>query len=150
MSTNTYNKVTIRGYLGNNPDLKYYDEKVCVAKFSVATHTDGYITSDGRLVVGEVTEWHNVVCFYGLAKKAEQLFRKGLMVEIEGRITYVVYYSSDGTKKKSAYILAQKMELLTQEIISSPIAPSQKENVSSPYGQYLETLSEDAEDTLPF
>ena len=63
------NKVILVGNVGKDPEVRYLDQNVPVARFTLAT-TESYRGKDGNRV--ESTEWHNIVLWRGLAKVAEQ------------------------------------------------------------------------------
>ena len=52
------NKVILVGNLGKDPEVKYLDNGVAVANFSLAT-TENYKNKEGEKV--SQTEWHNIV-----------------------------------------------------------------------------------------
>ena len=56
------NKVILVGNVGTEPDVKYIESNLAVAKFSLATSDRGYTTKEG-VVVPERTEWHNIVAW---------------------------------------------------------------------------------------
>ncbi|NLA61762.1 MAG: single-stranded DNA-binding protein, partial [Bacteroidales bacterium] len=76
------NKVILVGNVGRDPEIKYFDNDRAVANFSLATTERGYRTSGG-IDVPEKTEWHNITCWGGLAKVAEQYVKKGDPLYIE-------------------------------------------------------------------
>ena len=63
------NKVILLGNLGKDPEVRYLEGGVAVAKFSLAT-TETYKGKDGNRA--EQTEWHNIVLWRGLAEVAEK------------------------------------------------------------------------------
>lgn len=145
----TYNRITLRGYVGGDPDIKYIDPSTCIATFQIATHSDGFVNDEGRVVVEQVTEWHNVLCTYSLAQRAEELVRKGLMVEVEGRLSYRKIYTKKGAQRRYAFILADKLTVLTQEIRPEE-QKKEQESPNDPYGIYVAALNQDTENELPF
>ena len=58
------NKVTLIGYLGDNPELRYTKEKEAIARVRLATSESW--KKDGEKQ--ERTEWHNLVFFGKLAE----------------------------------------------------------------------------------
>ena len=64
------NKVILIGNVGRDPEMKYFDNDVAKANFTLATSERGFTTSGGTQVP-ERTEWHNIVCWRGLAQIAE-------------------------------------------------------------------------------
>ena len=54
------NKVQLIGNVGKDPDVRYLDNGVAVATFSLATTDRAYTLANGTQVP-ERTEWHNIV-----------------------------------------------------------------------------------------
>lgn len=79
------NKVQLIGNVGKDPDVRYLDNGVAVATFSLATTDRAYTLANGTQVP-ERTEWHNIVLWRGLAQTAEKYVRKGDKLYIEGKI----------------------------------------------------------------
>ena len=77
------NKVILLGNLGKDPEVRYLDNGVAVANFSLAT-TENYKNKQGERV--SQTEWHNVVFWRGLAEVAEKYLKKGDSIYLEGKL----------------------------------------------------------------
>ena len=107
------NKVILVVNVGKDPEMKYFDNDVAKANFSVATTERGYTTSNGTQVP-ERTEWHNVVCWRGLAQIAERFVKKGTLVYIEGKIKTRSYDDQSGVKRYITEIIADNLELLSK------------------------------------
>lgn len=105
------NKVILIGHVGKDPDVKYFDNGNSVATFSLATTERGYTAQNGTQVPDR-TEWHNVVCWKGLAKIAEQYVKKGDPLYIEGKIRSRSYDDAKGVKRYVTEIYADSIELL--------------------------------------
>jgi len=105
------NKVILIGNVGKDPDIKYFDNGSAVANFTLATTERGYTAANGTQIPDR-TEWHNIVCWRGLAKVAEQFVRKGSQVYIEGRIRSRTYDDANGVKRFVIEIYADNLELL--------------------------------------
>src|SRR3954471_2336854 len=101
------NKVILVGRVGKDPEVRYLDNNVAVAKFSLAT-SESY-KKDGQKV--EQTEWHNIVLWRGLAEVAEKYVRKGKQLYIEGKIRTRTY-GDDNNKKYFTEIIGDSMTLL--------------------------------------
>ncbi len=74
-----YQKLTIVGYLGRDPEMRYTADGKPVTSFSVATSRKW----DG----GEETCWFRVSAWNRLAETCNQYLAKGRMVLVEGRLT---------------------------------------------------------------
>ena len=105
------NKVILVGNVGKDPDVKYFDNGSVVANFTLATTERGYTAANGTQIPDR-TEWHNIVCWRGLAKVAEQFVRKGTQVYVEGKIRSRTYDDANGVKRYVNEIYADNLELL--------------------------------------
>lgn len=151
------NKVILIGNVGKDPDVKYFDNGSAVANFTLATTERGYTAANGTQIPDR-TEWHNVVCWRGLAKVAEQFVRKGSQVYIEGKIRSRTYDDANGIKRFVIEIYADNMELLGRRRDaneSGDFNPTNNLNSVSlpnqPYQQSQTPSYNDAEiDDLPF
>lgn len=139
----TYCRVELLGNVGHDPLIRYLDERTCMASFSVAT--DSLLPDSPG---GTVTDWHEVVCYRDPAHYVETNVRKGYKVRVTGRLTYKKYRSGEDRYSRLATIIADRVALISkpQPGTSSPY----EEEVKSPYRDYKETLSKDAESSLPF
>jgi single stranded DNA-binding protein (ssb) len=108
------NKVILVGNVGKDPEMKYFDNDVAKANFSLATSERGYTTSNGTQVP-ERTEWHNIVCWRGLAQIAEKFVKKGTLLYIEGKIRSRSYDDQNGVKRFITEVVADNLELLSRK-----------------------------------
>jgi len=128
------NKVILVGNLGKDPEVKYLDNGVAVANFSLAT-TESYKNKEGERV--SQTEWHNVVLWRGLAEVAEKYLKKGASVYVEGKIKTRKWEDKEGVTRYSTEILGDNMTMLGGKRSSEDTT----ENASQ---------SDDPKDDLPF
>ena len=103
------NKVILVGNLGKDPEVRYLDNGVAVANFSLAT-TENYKNKQGERV--SQTEWHNIVFWRGLAEVAEKYLKKGDSVYVEGKLRTRRWEDKDGNAKYTTEILADNMTML--------------------------------------
>ena len=115
------NKVILIGNVGKDPDVRYLDNGVAVATFSLATTERGYTLQNGTQVPDR-TEWHNIVLWRGLAQTAEKYVHKGDKLYIEGKIKSRSYDDQNGIKRTIVEIFADNMEMLTPRGASQPQA----------------------------
>lgn len=102
------NKVILVGHLGKDPEYRHLEDGVAVASFPLATSE--IILKDGKR--SELTEWHNVVLWRGLADIAQQLLAKGKLVYIEGKLKTRSFESREGIKKFTTEVVAENFKLL--------------------------------------
>lgn len=112
------NKVILVGNVGKDPDVRYFDNGSAVVNFPLATTERGYTAANGTQVPDR-TEWHNIVCWRGLAKVAEQFVKKGTQIYIEGKIRSRSYDDQNGVKRYVTEIYVDNMELLGRKGDSS-------------------------------
>ena len=103
------NKVILVGNLGKDPEVRYLDNGVAVANFSLAT-TENYKNKSGERV--SQTEWHNIVLWRGLAEVAEKYLKKGASVYVEGKIKTRKWEDKEGNTRYNTEILADNMTML--------------------------------------
>lgn len=103
------NKVILIGNVGKDPDIRYLDSGVAIARFPLAT-SETYKNKEGEKVT--TTEWHNIVLWRGLAEVAEKYVKKGSQLFIEGRIRTRSYDDKEGNKKYVTEIVADTMQML--------------------------------------
>lgn len=78
-----YHKITIVGYLGRDPEMRYTGDGTPVTNFSVATSRK-WNRSDGTQV--DETVWFRVSAWRRLAETCNQYLQKGRLVLVEGRM----------------------------------------------------------------
>ncbi|ANJ40680.1 single-stranded DNA-binding protein [Escherichia coli] len=85
MASRGINKVILIGYLGQDPELRYFPNGGgAVANLTLATSESWRDKQSGEMK--EQTEWHRVVIFGKLAEIAGEYLRKGSQVYIEGQL----------------------------------------------------------------
>ena len=111
-----YQKVTIVGNLGNDPEMRYTASGVPVTKFSVATNRR-WTSADGT--PGEETVWFRVSAWRGLAETCNQYLSKGRQVMVEGRLVPDretggprVWTGNDGVARSSYELSANDVRFL--------------------------------------
>ena len=105
-----YNKATIIGNLGRDPEMRSTASGQPVCNFSVATSRSW---KDGDGNKKEETEWHSVVAWGKLAEVCGEWLKKGSRVLIEGRIqTRSWEDKKSGEKKYRTEIVASEMKML--------------------------------------
>ena len=106
------NKVILIGNVGADPDVKYLDGGIAIARFSLAT-SEVYNNKNGERVTQ--TEWHNIVLWRNLAQIAEKYVRKGMMLYIEGRIRTRSWDDQNGVKRYTTEIYGDNLQMLSRK-----------------------------------
>jgi single-strand DNA-binding protein len=91
------NKVILLGNLGKDPEVKYTQSGMAVARFSLATTERGK-DKDGNWQ--DKTEWHNLVAFGRTAEVAGEYLKKGRTVYIEGALRTSSWDDKESGQKK--------------------------------------------------
>jgi single-strand DNA-binding protein len=104
------NKVILIGRLGKDPEVRNLDNGAVVANFSIATSESYKDRTTGEKK--EVTEWHNIVLWRGLAEIAQKYLRKGDMVFIEGKLR-TRSWEKDGVTRYTTEVVADNMTMLS-------------------------------------
>ncbi len=112
-----YQKITIIGNLGGDPEMRYMPDGTPVTSFSVATNRR-WKNSDGSQ--GEETVWFRVSAWRRLAETTNQYLSKGRQVFVEGRLTPDratggprIWTANDGTPRASYEITALEVKFLS-------------------------------------
>jgi len=127
MATKGVNKVIIVGNLGKDPDVRYTPSGDAIASFAVATGESWKDKQTGEQK--ELTEWHRVVAYGGLAKIIGDYLRKGSKVYIEGSLR-TRQWEKDGQKHYTTEIRCNEMQMLDGK--GSKPASEPAEDVSEP------------------
>ena len=106
------NKVMLIGNVGQEPEVRYVDQGVAVARIRLATTERGYTLQNGTQVPDR-TDWHTVLLWRKLAEVVEKYVHKGDKLYIEGRIRYTTYDNKQGQRRYATEIWAENMEMLT-------------------------------------
>lgn len=106
------NKVILIGNVGNDVEVRSFDNGGKLAKFSLAT-TKRAVKKDDK-EIPERTDWHNVLVPGKLAEIAEKYVKKGMRLYVEGEIRYREY-EKDGQKRYITEICCHSFELLSKK-----------------------------------
>ena len=142
------NKVILVGNVGKDPEVRYLENGVAVAQFSLATSETFKDKSGNRT---SRTEWHNIVLWRGLAEVAEKYVKKGQPLYIEGKITNRSYDAKDGSKRYITEIVASEMKMLGTKSTSGGSGSDYSTPPPSQEDYQVDAASEPIEtDDLPF
>ena len=127
------NKVMLIGNVGQDPDVRYFEQDQAVAQVCLATTERGYTLQNGTQVPDR-TDWHNLVFYRQLAKIVERYVHKGDKLYVEGRIRYRMYDTQKGERRYVTEIQVDNMEMLspkpqtTESDMASEPAPQPQAN----------------------
>lgn len=104
------NKVILVGNVGVDPEIRTTESGVKVARVRLATTERIFNRQTNES--SELTEWHTITLWRGLADVADRYVRKGSQLYIEGRLRTREWTDKDNIKRYSTEILADDMKLL--------------------------------------
>ena len=161
----SFNKITIVGFLGRDPELRYTPQGTAVCKMSVAT------TERSKTAIGETdddTTWFRVTVWGRQAELANEYLGKGRQVYVEGRLRLEEYADREGNQRISPEVTATDIQFLgnrnefalpqitstenqieveNQQAQSSSVAPSKAAKSKRASNRPLVSIEEDE---LPF
>lgn len=103
------NRVTLVGYLGVDPELKYTQGGQAVCKMSLAT-SESWKDKDGQKQ--ERTEWHRLEVWGKTAEVCAKYLAKGRQVYIEGRLQTDKYDDKNGITRWSTKVVVNDVQFL--------------------------------------
>lgn len=145
------NKVILIGNLGKDPEIRTIENGTKLARFSIATsenYTDK-ATGERR----EITDWHNIVLWRGLAEIAEKYLAKGQKVYIEGKLKTRTWKDDAGATRYNVDVVADNMTMLSarsNNASSSNTPDFNSSNTPEAPKPLDKELSENDDDDLPF
>ena len=136
------NKIMLIGNVGSEPEVRYVEHGVAVARLRLATTEKGYTLQNGTKVPDH-TDWHNVILWRRLAEVVEKYVHKGDKLYIEGRLRYSTYDNKQGQRQYVTEIWTDNMEMLSPR-------PTQKNDETADNSLLPDASSESSSDALPF
>jgi len=103
------NKVILIGRLGKDPEVRHLESGAVVANFPMAT-SETYKDKSGNRQ--EITEWHNIVLWRGLAEVAEKYLTKGKLIYLEGKLKTRKWQDKDENTRYTTEVVADQMTML--------------------------------------
>jgi len=149
----TVNKVILIGNLGKDPEVRRLENGASVASFSIAT-SEVY-TDKLSGVKKEITDWHDVVVWRGLAEVAEKYIKKGYKVYVEGKLKKRSWQDKEGITRYNTEVIADVLNILSRPEVADKNTegqfPSNYSTEGTPQApSKIDELLGPEEDGLPF
>lgn len=152
------NKVILVGNVGLDPEVRALESGVKVARVRLAT-TERY-TDRQTNETKELTEWHTVTLWRGLADVVDKYVHKGSQIYVEGSLRTREWTDKDNQKRYTTEVVATDMKLLGRRADAQPTAAVPQEYAApqpqptpqvapTPAPQPVSVPQNDADD-LPF
>jgi single-strand DNA-binding protein len=103
---NSINRVTLLGYLGNDPLYRVLSGGVATATLHLAT-TEAY--KDAQEQWQQQTEWHTLIVWGKLAEYAHTRLKKGMRVYAEGKLKRRIYDVEGMGRKQLTEIIVDRI-----------------------------------------
>ena len=116
------NRVVLIGRLANDPELKYTPSGIAVTTFTIAVNRIPNAQGEREADFIPIVAWRQSAEF------AANYLTKGRLVAIDGRLQIRSWVAQDGTRRKSAEVVAENLRSLDRP-------KEQGEHVSAPAGE---------------
>ena len=100
----SFNRVVLAGNLTRDPELRFTQEGVPVANFSIAVNR---VRSKS-----EAVDFFNVSCWRELGERVANYKKKGDPIVVEGHLQYRTWQTPDGTKRSTVDVVADNVQFL--------------------------------------
>lgn len=101
------NVVTLIGNLTKDPEVRYTESNMAIARFSIAINRGKDKNGEDR-----GADFPNIVVFGKQAENCERYLAKGRKVAVQGRIQTGSYTNKDGNKVYTTDVIADRVEFL--------------------------------------
>ncbi len=104
----SFNKITVVGNLGRDPEIKFTPQGQQVCEFSVATNEKKFINGESK----DETTWFQVSLWGKLAETTSKYLSKGRLVYVEGRLRLREWTDREGRQRFSLDITGTELKFL--------------------------------------
>lgn len=106
----SFNKITIVGNLGRDPELRYTPQGSAVCNFSIATNEK---RRDKSGEMQDLTTWFRVTLWNKQAENASKYLTKGSPVYVEGRLRIEEWTDRDGNNRFTLEVQGTDMQFIS-------------------------------------
>ena len=143
------NKVILIGNLGKDPEVRRLENGAMIASFPLATSEVYTDKNSGEKK--EITDWHDIVLWRGLAEIAEKYIRKGTKIYVEGKLKKRSWQDKEGNTRYATEVVGDDITILSrlegnERASNQPYSQDHRPNPPSAMGD----LSDSSDDEAPF
>lgn len=138
-----YNRITLIGHLGKDPELRYTPQGSPVCHFSIAVSERKKIDEEWT----EKTLWFRIDVWGRQAESCSQYLTKGRPVQVSGTFTIDEWTDRDGKPRYTLKVNATEVTFLGDKTQNSSV-PSSEPRTSKP--QTPPSQPDIADDDIPF
>ena len=136
----SFNKITIIGNLGRDPELRYTPQGDAVCDFSVAV---GDRKRDKAGEWQDITTWFKVTFWRKQAENASKYLTKGRQVYVEGRLQIEEWTDRDGNNRQTLAIQGSELQFLGEK------GSGEKSNYSAPESNFEDNTGDSNTNSVP-
>lgn len=141
----SFNKITIVGNLGRDPELRYTPQGTAVCSFSVATSEK---RKDKSGEMQDITTWFKITLWNKQAETASKWLTKGKPIYIEGRLRTEEWTDKDGKIRTSLEVFGTDMQFIGSKNDSNNMSSSNSSDMDNePIASGSSTANDDE---IPF
>ena len=144
----TVNTVILIGNLGKDPEIRRLENGAVVASFSIATSESFTDKNSGEKK--EITDWHDIVLWRGLAEIAEKYIRKGTKIYVEGKLKKRSWQDKEGNTKYNTEVIGEELTILSRLETSDKTAAPYNSSGTPNLPSDMPGLSSSSDDDSPF
>lgn len=142
------NKVILVGNVGADPEIKSIESGVKMARIRLATTERVYNKEKNE--TRDITEWHSITLWRGLADVVDRYVRKGTQLYIEGKLR-TREYEKNGVKCYATEIVGEELKMLGRKEGVSQTAPQPQRIQQNSADDYpAPPMPDVSPDDLPF
>ena len=142
------NKVTLLGNLGNDPEVRNFDNGGRVCNFRMATSESWKDKQSGEK--RERTQWHSVAVFVdGLVTVVERYLQKGSKVYIEGQLETRSWEDKNGEKRYTTEVVLRPFNS-TLVLLDGRENSASDRDTGNDYANGQENSGPALDDEIPF
>ncbi len=146
----SFNKITLVGNLGRDPELRYTPQGTPVCSFSLATNERRKDKTTGEN--NDIVTWFRVTLWGRQAETASQYLTRGRPVYIEGRLRVEEWTDRDGKPRHTLEVHATDMQFIgggRGEDAGGGGAPA-RAGAAAPSGDSAPEPTDLSDDDIPF
>ena len=133
------NKVILMGRLTSDPEIRYTQNKLAIARYTLAVDRKGLTENTADFI--------RCVAFDHAAEFAEKYFKQGTKIIITGRIQTGSYTNKDGQKVYITEVVTEEQEFAESKSASKP---KQQETPSANPNGFMNIPDGVEDEDLPF
>ena len=140
----SFNKITLVGNLGRDPELRYTPQGTPVCSFSLATNERRKDRNSGE--ANDITTWFRVTLWGRQAETASQYLTRGRPIYIEGRLRVEEWTDRDGKQRHTLEVHATDMQFIGDAKPDADAKSSSAAETQPP----AEATDDPTDDDVPF